>query len=97
MQTSFSKGFILLLLVISSFSCQNSKTLEVKEDANYVQENYDKIKVGMDYQQVIEIIGQPDKCDTALGTKNCIWGNEEKNITVKFVADKVALPTTKGL
>ena len=61
------------------------------------QKNYNKIKIGMDYQQVIEIIGNPDKCDAALGTKSCIWGTEKKNITIKFIADKVALPAMKGL
>ena len=25
------------------------------------RENYDKIKVGMDYQEVVSIIGEPDK------------------------------------
>ncbi len=61
------------------------------------KENYDKIKVGMDYQQVIEIIGSPDKCDAALGTKSCIWGNDQKNIKIKFVGDKVIVPTMKGI
>ena len=51
----------------------------------------------MDYQQVIEIIGNPDKCDAALGTKNCIWGTEKKDITIKFIANKVALRAMKGL
>ena len=61
------------------------------------KENYDKIKVGMDYQEVVEIIGSPDKCDAALGTKSCIWGNDQKNIKIKFVGDKVILPTMKGI
>lgn len=61
------------------------------------RENYDKINVGMDYGEVVSIIGEPDTCDSALMAKNCIWGNEDKNITVKFVADKVVLPTMKGL
>lgn len=61
------------------------------------RENYDAVKVGMDYQEVTQLLGEPDKCDGALGGKNCIWGNEEKNITIKFVADKVALPSMKGL
>ena len=61
------------------------------------QENYNKIKIEMDYQQVIEIIGNPDKCDAAIGTKSCIWGTEKKNITIKFIADKVALPAMKVL
>lgn len=61
------------------------------------RENYDKIKVGMAYFQVIELIGEPDKCDAALGMKNCVWGNETKNITINFIADKVVLPSMKGL
>lgn len=61
------------------------------------QENYDKIKVGMDYQQITELIGDPDKCDAALGAKNCIWGNDKKNITIQFIADKVVFPSMKGL
>jgi hypothetical protein len=77
---------ITLLLIVTLTGCSKLN-----------QENYDRIEIGMDYQNVTEIIGQPDKCDAALGTKNCTWGNDEKNITVKFVADKVALPTMKGL
>lgn len=61
------------------------------------RENYDKIKVGMDYQQVIEILGEADSCDSALGAKACIWGDDQKNIKVKFIADKVVLPTKTGL
>ncbi len=61
------------------------------------RDNYDKVKVGMDYDQVVAIIGAPDKCDAALGAKNCVWGSEKKNITIKFLADKVAIPTMKGL
>ena len=82
------KNIVLIILMVAAILTGCSKLN---------QESYDKIKVGMDYQQVIEIIGQPDKCGGALGAKNCIWGNKKKNITVKFVANKVALPTMKGL
>ena len=61
------------------------------------RENYDKIKMGMEYSQVIELIGNPDKCDAALGMKNCVWGNETKNITIGFIAEKVVMPTMTGL
>jgi hypothetical protein len=46
---------------------------------------------------MIELIGEPDKCDAALYMKNCIWGNETKNITIGFVAEKVVMPTMTGL
>ena len=61
------------------------------------QENYAEIKIGMNYQEVVAIIGSPDKCDSAFGAKNCVWGNKDKNITIKFIADKVVLPTMKGI
>jgi hypothetical protein len=51
----------------------------------------------MDYQEVVSIIGEPDTCDSVLGAKSCIWGNENKNITIKFVANKVVVPSMKGL
>ncbi len=78
--------FVALLVSIVLTGCSKLNT-----------ENYDKIKVGMDYQQVVKIIGAPDKCDAALGTKSCVWGNDQKNIKIKFVADKVILPTMKGI
>ena len=61
------------------------------------RENYDKVNVGMEYSQVIELIGEPNKCDAALGMKSCVWGTETKNITINFIAEKVALPSMKGL
>ena len=61
------------------------------------RENYDKIKVGMDYQQVVSIIGDPDKCDAIMGSKNCVWGDENKNITINFIGDKVFVLSMNGL
>lgn len=61
------------------------------------RDNYDRIRIGMEYRQVTELIGEPDRCDAAVGVKTCIWGNQTKNITINFVADKVVLPSMKGL
>lgn len=61
------------------------------------RENYDKVKVGMAMGEVTAIIGEPDSCSGALGTKKCIWGNEAKNITIAFVGDRVTLPSMTGL
>lgn len=61
------------------------------------QENYGKIKMGMAYEQVVDIIGNPDVCDEALGAKKCVWGNVEKNITITFMGDQVIMPSMKGL
>ncbi|MCG8549422.1 MAG: DUF3862 domain-containing protein [Desulfobacterales bacterium] len=61
------------------------------------RENFDKIKMGMGYEEVVGIIGEPDACDGALGAKKCIWGDETKNITVSFMGERVIFPAMKGL
>lgn len=64
---------------------------------NLTQQNYDKIKVGMSYQEVEKLLGSNPTCDSALGVKSCTWGTAEKHIKVQFVADKVTLYSAKGL
>ena len=60
-------------------------------------ENFEQIKMGMGYEDVVEIIGEPDTCDGALGAKKCVWGNETKNITISFMGEKVIIPAMRGL
>ena len=61
------------------------------------KENYDKLSVGMEYNQVVEIIGNPDNCDTTVGVKSCIWGDDKQYIKVSFAFDKATIFTNKGL
>jgi len=60
-------------------------------------ENYAKIKMGIDYAEVVKILGPPDNCSEALFVRNCVWGNEQKNITVNFAGDKVILFTSRNI
>lgn len=60
-------------------------------------ENYEVLSVGMDYSDVETLLGSPDECDETLGMKQCTWGNDTKNINIKFVADKVTIYSKKGL
>jgi hypothetical protein len=59
--------------------------------------NYDKLKVGMGYNKVVSILGKPDTCLDTLGTKGCTWGNEQKNITITFLRNKVILYQSKNI
>ena len=61
------------------------------------QENYDKLKVGMDYDEVIEILGKPDNCESILNMKNCIWEESSKSITIKIAANKVVFISSHGI
>jgi hypothetical protein len=61
------------------------------------QENYDKISLGMGYDEVVAVLGSPNLTEDTMGAKNCVWGKDPKSISIKFVADKVAFYSSKGL
>ena len=79
-------AIFLVLAILAAFGCSKLS-----------QENYDNLSVGMDYQEVIELLGDPDECKSVLNAKNCIWGDSSKNITIKIVADKVVFLSSTGL
>ena len=61
------------------------------------QENYDKLKIRMNYDEVLNILGKPDNCKSILNAKNCVWEESSKKITVKFVANKVIYLSSNGI
>jgi len=60
-------------------------------------ENYDHLIIGMNYDEVISLLGKADECGGAIGIKNCTWGDEEKYIKVSFAGDKVVVFFGHGL
>jgi hypothetical protein len=60
-------------------------------------ENYSKINVGMGYDEVVQLLGSPDRCDDVMGVRNCLWGDEQRAINVNFVAGKVLLFSSSNL
>jgi hypothetical protein len=59
--------------------------------------NYNKLEIGMTYDAVVKILGQPEGCETLLQAKSCTWGKAARAVNVKFVSDKVLLFSSKGL
>lgn len=60
-------------------------------------DNYQLLKTGMSYDEVTAIIGKPDSCEEALGTRSCIWGDDKKQIKAAFLAEKAMLFSHQGL
>jgi hypothetical protein len=60
-------------------------------------ENYNKLKVGQSYDEVKQVIGDPARCDEALGVRTCVWGDEQRGISVNFFAGKVLLLSARSL
>ncbi len=59
--------------------------------------NFNKLKMGMAYDEVVKVIGSPDKCSEAMGMRICEWGNEEKSVNVTFAGGKALFFTCNGL
>lgn len=59
--------------------------------------NYTKVKVGMPYDEVRAILGEPTGCDDALGLRNCRWGDDSRWIRIGFVAQRVAVTAAGNL
>ncbi len=60
-------------------------------------ENYNKITVGMEYDEVTQLIGKPESCNDVMGIRNCIWGNEKRSANISFAGDKVLLFSSNNL
>jgi hypothetical protein len=83
----------LVVLVICMFSL-----LALTGCSKVSKENYDKIKIGMSYEEVVGILGKPDTCEEPImKTKSCMWGSSDKQIKIKFAADIVAWRSSEGI
>jgi uncharacterized protein YceK len=59
--------------------------------------NYDKIKTGMQYDEVVRLIGEPTDCSEAIGLSSCTWKSGDAEVTVNFIANKVTISSASGL
>ena len=71
------KTLLAVLLVLGLAAC-----------SKLTMENYAKLKVGQSYEEITAIIGQPSRCDEAIGIRQCVWGDETKGIRIGFAAGK---------
>ena len=60
-------------------------------------ENYDQIKVGMRYDEVKRLLGEPTKCSDLMTVRTCTWGDDARYVNVGFVADQVVLFSSANL
>lgn len=60
-------------------------------------EHYSRIGVGMPYEQVVELIGEPERCDDVMGMRHCTWGDDQRSATVTFAGGRVLLFASSNL
>lgn len=81
LRTIFGFGLLLTLLGCSKLTL----------------ENYNKIQVGMPYEEVTSLIGNPKQCSDVIGIRNCEWGNDSRSANVSFAGGKVLLFASHNL
>jgi len=59
--------------------------------------NYDRVKVGMAYEEVTALLGKPAECNEALGLRACHWGDEQRSADITFAGGKVLIASAKNL
>lgn len=52
-------------------------------------DNYSKLKMGMERKEVERIFGKPVNCQNALMATNCSWSEGDASLQVQFVDNKV--------
>ncbi len=60
-------------------------------------ENYNKLEVGMPYDEVVGILGDPTECAAIVNTKSCRWGKDDKYIDAKIMGESVIFLSSKGV
>lgn len=88
MATSRALAAVMLILLLC---------LQTAGCSQLTQENYDKIKMGMSFQEVEKLLGPGATCDSAMGMKSCTWGSDARYVKIQFLADKVVIHAAKGL
>lgn len=76
----FRSGMLLVLCATLGLAACGDK-LAMKQ--------YEQLKVGQGYDEVVGIIGNPASCNEMVGIRSCVWGTDQKNIKVTFAGGKV--------
>ena len=89
MRNKISQRVLFGVLVVALAYCTGCSKIST--------ETYDQIQMGMQYEDIIALLGKADQCDGAMGIKNCTWGDEDRYIAVSFAGGKVILFSAHGL
>jgi hypothetical protein len=60
-------------------------------------DNYNRLKVCQGYDEIVAVLGQPARCDELVGVRHCVWGDEQRNIKIGFVASKALTLSASNL
>jgi hypothetical protein len=51
----------------------------------------------MTYEEVVELLGEPEGCSETLGISNCTWKDGEAKVSITFISNEVTISIADGL
>jgi hypothetical protein len=60
-------------------------------------ENYERLQLGMTYAEAGQVLGEPSKCDDAIGVRHCTWGDDRRQIALSFAGGRLVLRSATGI
>ena len=84
-------GVILMLFILPLMAACSL------EPDRVTKENYDKLKLGMSFEQVSEVLGLPADTSTRFGLKEYTWVENDRHIHAKFMGDSAVYYSSKNL
>ncbi len=93
MNAYYAKGRMLIVLLLSV----TMLTACALQPETVTLENYAKLKLGMPYEAVVEILGVPYQIQPFMGIEQCTWVNGERHIHAKFIFNRAIYYSSKGL
>ena len=60
-------------------------------------ENYEKLKFGMAYDAVSDMLGKPYEAKPFMGVQQCTWVSGGRHIHAKFIMGRAVYYSSKGL
>ncbi len=86
----FAAVILLLFILPLMIACS-------LEPDRVTKENYDRLKLGMSYEQVSDILGLPADISTNFGLKQYTWVEKDRHIHAKFMGDSAVYYSSKNL
>ncbi len=88
--TTLRRIAVVLVLMMVVAAC-------AKPASKVTWENYDKLKMGMSFDEVVEILGPPQQEKPFAGIRQCTWVDGDKHIHVKFIFGRALYFSNRNL
>jgi len=89
MNSKIRQAAVMAAVVTAAALCAACSKLTV--------ENVERLKTGMPFDEVVDIVGKPTSCDETLGLRSCTWGDDHRGLQATFAGGKLVMTSARNL